>query len=353
MIPAYLVKRAACPGRLPVRARAARAMSGGMVATLAGMALLAGCANRAPAPAQDVVVVPPAPKAPKTTPGYKVGQPYQVGGVWYYPQVDYAYDETGIASWYGPGFHQEVTANGEIFDQNELTAAHKTLPMPCLVRVTNLENGRSIVVRVNDRGPFAAGRIIDLSRKSAQLLGMEQQGTAKVRVQILADESRAIAVAAMAAGGGQVAGAAAGPAPTQMADGAPIPRAAPRPSVQVQGQALPPVAAGPTVQAPTTIPGQTEADGRFLPAPVVQQVAVTPGAKRIYIQAGAFTLFDNANRLRAKLSGIGPAFLAPTMVGQTQFFRVRLGPIDTVDQADQMLAQVLAGGDNSARIIVE
>ena len=108
-------------------------------------------------------------------------------------KIDYEYDETGIASWYGLNFHQKLTANGEIFDQNAITAAHRTLPMPSVVRVTNLENGRSLVVRINDRGPFAHGRIIDLSRRSAQLLGFVRKGTAKTRVQILVAESKAIA----------------------------------------------------------------------------------------------------------------------------------------------------------------
>ncbi|MBX6323043.1 MAG: septal ring lytic transglycosylase RlpA family protein [Rhodospirillaceae bacterium] len=127
---------------------------------------------------------------------YKVGAPYEVNGVWYYPQVDYDYDRVGIASWYGPGFHGRYTANGEVYDENDITAAHPTLPLPSVVRVTNLENGRSIAVRVNDRGPFVDGRIIDLSRRSAQLLGIERQGTARVRVQIMAPESRQLAALA-------------------------------------------------------------------------------------------------------------------------------------------------------------
>ncbi|MBO6783539.1 MAG: septal ring lytic transglycosylase RlpA family protein, partial [Alphaproteobacteria bacterium] len=102
---------------------------------------------------------------------YKIGDPYQIKGVWYYPAEDYQYSETGIASWYGPNFHGKKTANGETYNQNDLTAAHRTLPMPSAVRVTNLENGRSLVVRINDRGPFARGRIIDMSRRGAQLLG--------------------------------------------------------------------------------------------------------------------------------------------------------------------------------------
>lgn len=125
---------------------------------------------------------------------YKVGKPYQIQGVWYYPSEDYNYSETGVASWYGPDFHGKYTANGEIFDQNDVTAAHRTLPMPCFVRVTNLDNGRSLVVRINDRGPFAHGRVLDLSKRAAQLLGMEGTGTAKVKVEIMADESRELAM---------------------------------------------------------------------------------------------------------------------------------------------------------------
>src|SRR5260370_38409401 len=115
---------------------------------------------------------------------YKVGKPYQVDGIWYYPKDDWAYDETGIGSWYGEQFHGHNTANGEIFDLNSLTAAHHTLPMPSIVQVPNVENGRSLELRVNDRGPFAAGRIIDVSRQAAPLLGFERNGTAKVRVQL-------------------------------------------------------------------------------------------------------------------------------------------------------------------------
>ncbi len=112
-----------------------------------------------------------------------LGEPYQVAGRWYTPRVDTHYNKTGMASWYGSAFHGRLTANGEIFDQNALTAAHPTLPLPSYVRVTNLENHTSIVVRVNDRGPFVANRIIDLSRKSADLLGFGEKGVVRVRVQ--------------------------------------------------------------------------------------------------------------------------------------------------------------------------
>ena len=113
----------------------------------------------------------------------KVGKPYKVAGKWYHPKVDPTYDQVGYASWYGKQFHGKKTANGEVYNMNALTAAHKTLPMPSYVKVTNISNGRSLVLRVNDRGPFVAGRIIDVSRRGAQLLGFEQAGVTRVRVQ--------------------------------------------------------------------------------------------------------------------------------------------------------------------------
>ena len=118
-------------------------------------------------------------------PIYKIGKKYNVGGKYYYPKKDLYYNKTGIASWYGPKFHGKLTANGEIFDQYDITAAHKTLPLPSMLRVTNLENGRQIMVRVNDRGPFVRGRIIDLSYKAARKLDFVHQGTVKVRIDVI------------------------------------------------------------------------------------------------------------------------------------------------------------------------
>lgn len=332
------------------------------------------------------------------TPGeYKVGKPYQIDGVWYYPKEDYGYDETGIASWYGPGFHGNTTANGESFDQNELTAAHRTLPMPSLVRVTNLENGRSVVVRVNDRGPYANGRIIDLSRRAAQLLGFEGNGTAKVRVQMLDVESRAIADAAKKRGmtGYPVTQTAAKLPDVQPPVTAPPPpepdtaegrvaaaygnendiMAAPEPasrgaveSVSLDGpsQKIVPleqpklkapkfgkITPKPMVQEPKTIasiPGH-QVGGRFYPAPEVRQTKVT-GANKIYVQAGAFTVKDNALRLKNRLAGIAPASVTSASVHGTTYYRVRLGPIASVKQADSILSKVL-GTDKKARITVE
>jgi len=124
----------------------------------------------------------PKPRGPASDMPVKVGKPYQVAGIWYYPSDESRYDEVGLASWYGAQFHGGQTANGEVFDMDRVGAAHKTLPLPSYVEVTALDTGRTIVVRINDRGPFVTNRIIDLSRRSAELLGIQRAGVARVRV---------------------------------------------------------------------------------------------------------------------------------------------------------------------------
>ena len=123
------------------------------------------------------------------SPRYKIGNPYEIKNIWYYPKRDLTYDETGIASWYGNKFAGKLTANGEIFEPNKISAAHKTLPMPSAVKVTNLKNNKSLIIRVNDRGPFVNDRIIDLSYQSAKELKLLEAGTGFVRVQLLRSES--------------------------------------------------------------------------------------------------------------------------------------------------------------------
>ncbi|MBX9588433.1 MAG: septal ring lytic transglycosylase RlpA family protein [Hyphomonadaceae bacterium] len=127
-------------------------------------------------------VVPLGQPVPKGGGIYKVGNPYRIDGILYTPVEDPTYDRTGVASFYSEDFHGRKTANGEVFDMWALTAAHPTLPLPSYAYVTNLSNGRTLLVRLNDRGPYARGRVIDLSRASARLLGFEMQGTAMVRV---------------------------------------------------------------------------------------------------------------------------------------------------------------------------
>jgi rare lipoprotein A len=286
----------------------------------------------------------PAPKS-KT---YKVGKPYQVDGIWYYPSEDYDYDETGIASWYGPNFHGKLTANGEIYDQNDVTAAHKTLPMPSFVRVTNLDNGRSIVVRINDRGPFVNGRIIDLSRQSAQLLGVIQNGTAKVRVQIMPEESRAIAAALQGQGAG--------------GNGSPIKAAAmPKEAVSAESLAPPPGARsvsgtgeravdGAMASRAPAPPVQTAA----LPNPANQAVSVVPVTPtQIHVQAGAFSTYEAAHKAAARLSGVGNVNIYPVLVKGRDLYRVRVGPLAAADDADRVLKAVVSNGFEDARVVVD
>ena len=285
--------------------------------------------------------------APSPTAGgiYKIGNPYQISGVWYYPAVDYDYDETGIASWYGPDFHGKVTANGEPYDMNAMTAAHRTLPMPSVVQVTNLENGRSVTLRVNDRGPFARGRIIDLSRRAAQLLDVERNGTAKVRVQVLAEESRILAAQLT---GKDDTGLVA-------VNGV---KGAPRSSVAADTLAPPPgarVAPGgaPVQAAPPPAPSAVASLARPVEVPnTVRQVPVKPTG--IYIQTGAFADFNNANRQKVLLSSLGPTNISQvTLNNQQPVFRVRLGPISSVGEADKLLERVTASGYPDARIIAD
>ncbi|MBC7520921.1 MAG: septal ring lytic transglycosylase RlpA family protein [Sandarakinorhabdus sp.] len=260
--------------------------------------LLAGCAGgRAPpAPAKT----PPTSKA--AVPGVKIGKPYQVFGVWYYPADDRNYDQHGIASWYGPGFHALDTANGERYDQDGLTAAHKTLPMPSYVEVENLDNGRKLTVRINDRGPFVDGRIIDLSRKSAQLLGVDRAGTAHVRVRRLFPDAKDL----------------------------PPPPPPARPVIAAE-----PVADAPIVAAPAV----TTVD---LPGPAL----VTSGV--YFVQVAALGDPGRISWLKGYLSVFGPVVTEAAASGLT---RVRLGPFADATSANAMLAKVRAAGYGEARLV--
>ncbi|MBK1697986.1 septal ring lytic transglycosylase RlpA family protein [Rhodovibrio salinarum] len=261
---------------------------------------------------------------------YKVGNPYQIGGVWYHPEADYQYSETGIASWYGPGFHGKTTANGETYNQNDLTAAHRTLPMPSIVRVTNLENGKSIKLRVNDRGPFARGRIIDVSARAAELLQFKRQGTAKVRVQVVAADSRRLAGEVETAGLSDERASPTRSGNAEQGHG----------DNNQQQRRQPGAQSGTREQVDTP-----EVDGRVTQQPVKDT--------SIFVQAGAFTQYANANQLRAKLSPLGNARIERAMVNDRRFFRVRLGPLQTVESADRLLNRVVSKGYTQARVVVD
>jgi rare lipoprotein A len=278
---------------------------------------------------------------------YKVGKPYQVDGVWYYPHEDMNYDETGIASWYGQQFHGRFTANGEVFDLNTLTAAHHTLPLPSIVEVTNMENGRAIQLRVNDRGPFARGRIIDVSQHAAQLLGFDRNGTAKVHVKVLATETLQAQAVARRRGVEEGSGA-----PAEAA------QAVPRTAVDAQPLApLPGSRAAPQqiASAPPTRTAAAQAAPPLVDPPLSEKVTLVSARPntQIYVQAGAFAQMDNANRVRQRVATLGSVQVSGVRINGNNLFRVRLGPVANVDEADRLLARVLATGLPDARIVVD
>jgi len=330
-------------------------------ATMLSALLLAGCA--ADAPERDS----PASPGPSMSGirGYKVGKPYQIKGVWYYPQVDYSYSEEGVASWYGPGFDGKMTANGEVYDMNDLTAAHKTLPLPSIVRVTNLDNGRSLQLRVNDRGPFVGDRIIDVSRRGAQLLGFHTAGTARVRVEIVEDESRQL-LASLAAASGTTVAQASPPVPPLAASPvyaatptAPAPD--PAPEIGQVPMAMEPLPAPMPVEVAEVPPIAANAGVLFASAAVpaggyaAPPVTSYPGAEHrvAWVQAGAFADYDRADRAKQRLSAIGPVVMIPSRMGGRELTRVRVGPFKSDRDAERARASVSQAGYPDSRLVLE
>lgn len=262
---------------------------------------------------------------------YKIGRPYQISGIWYTPREQFSFSETGIASWYGSDFNGMPTANGEKYDMYAMTAAHPTLQLPSVVRVTNLENGQSVVVRVNDRGPFANSRVIDLSYAAAEKLGFARQGTTQVRIDLLPEASRR--VAELARDGADVQ--------TQMAAVAELDR--PKASSQLAMRASEP-------RSSTSSSGWGAKDIGPLQtasyAPAVQD-------SNLFIQAGAFAQRENAVRLSLALSQFGQTRIDTVAAGGRDLHRVRLGPLENVASADSTLSSLQRNGYSLAQIVVE
>lgn len=278
---------------------------------------------------------------------YKVGAPYQVRGVWYTPQEDPDYDETGIASWYGDAFHAKATANGETFDMNTLTAAHKTLPLPSIVEVTNLENGRRLQVRVNDRGPFVDGRIIDLSRAAAEELDMRRAGIARVRVRYVgrapldapAETPRGLPPVQLASLPPTLPPVA--PAPLSSAALAPV-RPEPMPEYvtpePIETASPPPVEAAPQ-SPPVSEPPPAE------PAPALAAIA------NYEVQAGAFSNLANAERLAGQLSGTGEAVIRPVQRESGMIYRVVVSRLKDEAEAWTVRERLAGLGFQDAMVI--
>jgi rare lipoprotein A len=289
-----------------------RALAGVLAATA-----LSACFSTPPQPsppvAPPVPVAPPrAPESvpdavPRVEPRARNGNPpfYDVFGKRYFVlSSKVGYVERGVASWYGPGFHKIRTSTGELYDMYGMTAAHKTLPLPAYVRVTNLQNGRSVVVRVNDRGPFVGNRIIDLSYTAAAKLDMLRNGTAMVEVRS-------------------------------------VDSLIPVPVTTASAQAPPAVPAA--VPAPATAPD----------API--SLGVTAAAPALFVQAGAFADPANAERLAEKLrgGGYGNVFVRDDQIAGRRMYRVRIGPVPDVAEFDRVVAALERVGVNDAHLALD
>jgi len=298
---------------MAIGARAARI--GGVLLLVAAEAWLGGCQH-----------------APTANPHYVVGQPYQSGGTWWYPRQTYDLNETGLAAVY-TNSHSPLTTDGESFSQGALTAAHATLQLPAIARLTDLENGRSVLVRINDRGTPTPARLVQVTRRVAALLGMPRDGVAQVRLTVL-------------------------PAPSQAAEqrvpGAPSLAIAAAPRAGVASASLPPP------------PGVRQESGHalsMLSAPPQGAVAVPehvpeivtqgpPEPGRLWVRLDSFQSYQYAAVEQAKLAGLSPS-IASAFEGRDESFQVMLGPFASVAAADAAVAQAVGAGVVDARIVVQ
>ncbi len=250
---------------------------------------------------------------------YHVGEPYQVAGRWFTPKEQPNYDKSGPASWYGEAFHRRMTSNGEWFDMNDLTAAHPTLPLPSYAKITNLENGATVIVRINDRGPFVGPRIIDLSKQTAIALGFLRQGKTDVRVQYI------------------------GPAPLDdngshlMAMNHELER----------GTALKRMIAAVDMNRPA----EFQVASAESQEPEIYAAVAPASPVNYFIQAGLFRDISNAERVGRKLSRVGGVQILPLEGSDGDLFRVRVGPWSQAEDAEMALNQVYELGLPDAHIV--
>ena len=325
---------------------------------------------------------------------YKIGKPYQIAGRWYYPKEDYKYSETGVASWYGEDFNGKRTANGERYNMNTLTAAHRTLPLPCIVKVTNLQNGRSVVVRVNDRGPYVKDRIIDLSKHGAQLLGYMGQGTTKVKVEIMAKESKALKAAMLneplpEREKALAAAESATPAPSLYESSAERVEVAKAESEKIseiyasagdnvistgsykpQGKTAEPVVYGSAATAEGEVKsgalgqmnelskvsensgvyGKAAADPKAVSTQAVTSRGYQYQKGYYYIQAGAFSRYDLAHRQMVRLKEYGSSHIMNISSNGKTLYRVVVGPFGQREEAVVAQAKLKYYGITDTRI---
>jgi rare lipoprotein A len=258
---------------------------------------------------------------PKGGGRYHVGKPYQVAGNWFTPKEQPNYDKTGVASWYGEDFHRLRTSNGEYFDMNAMTAAHPTLPLPSYARVTNVETGRTIVVRINDRGPFVGTRIIDLSKKSADTLGFKGRGKATVRVQWIGNaplDDKGLHLAMMnrkaASGASMRTLIAAADGPTKSSSDFDVAE---------------------TDDTPKTKSKWWQEASYEKP----EKVKRSRGSEQVVL-VGSFRTLESAEQARASLSAIGPVQVYEWESDEGPLYRVQLGPFRSEVGAEEALQAV-------------
>lgn len=297
------------------------------VLCISAMIVAAGCAGKSSKKNADLFAGQGSPKykgsgpLPKGGGRYHVGKTYTINGVTFHPKEVSSYEKVGVASWYGPKFHRRMTSNGEWFDMHDLTAAHPTLPLPSYVKVTNLGNGKEAVVRVNDRGPFAHNRIIDLSKRTSEILGFKGKGTQKVRVVYIGraplahDGTHLNAMNRKHLRSGDYYNVA-----SAMDYGSPPPA--------TQFADAPPEGSQPVV-VPANFSG------------------------RYFVQAASFSNSDNAERAKLRLGSLGPVEVSPVTVGYNTFYRVRVGPLDDSQSAYDMAEIVREQGMPDARIVTD
>jgi rare lipoprotein A len=265
-----------------------------------------------------------APKPP-ADPHYQLGAPYQAGGVWYYPRENFSASETGLAA-VAPDSHPPLTANGEAYDPTAMAAGHQTMQLPAIARVTNLETGRQLVLRINDRGPASPARLLELTPRAAQLLGVPPAGGSQIRVDILPAESRAAIEGLRGTPTLAIAAAPRGAVRQESLD-APAPDAAPTEAA--------------TVPDAPAVPRLPEA---------VLQTPPNPGT--LAIRLGSFGRREFAETQRARLARFAP-ILETEREGRQTVYRLRISPLRDVAAADSTLAQVIRAGVTDARIVVE
>ncbi len=260
---------------------------------------------------------------------YHVGKPYKVAGRWFKPREQANYDVIGPASWYGEDFHQRMTSNGEWFNMNDLTAAHPTLPLPSYVKVANLDNGREVIVRVNDRGPFVGPRIIDMSKRSAEVLGFKEKGKTKVRVQFIGPaplNDQGIHLAAMN---------------RELHHGTPLKAmiaAADRSEatmVATVTEQMPPIATHTEIVLAATSPPQ----------------GAEPVGGSYYIQVESFSDAGDAETARADLANVWPVQVIAANASGGNVYRVRIGPISGEVDAMTALQDAVGHGHPDAHMI--